>query len=123
MLNEDVGAGGDNSAAQRDLSAFLSGSAAAFAHTGDSSVSPGRVLTNWPIAYSDQSKQARAKAHSEQMNVYIVGRPEKSGPARTRGSILKGLRSDNKFWRQSSYSSGATSSTQFKLRLVYKVVT
>ena len=83
MLNEDVGAGGDNSAAQRDLSAFLSGSAAAFAHTGDPTVSPGRVFTNWPVAYPDQSKQALAKAQPEQMSVYIVGGPEKSGPANT----------------------------------------
>ena len=87
MLNEDVAAGGDNSAAQRDLSALLSGSAAAFAHTGDPAVSPGRVFTNWPIAYPDQSKQALAKVHPEQLSVYIVGGPEKSGPANTGPNI------------------------------------
>lgn len=44
MLNEDVAAGGDNSRAQRELSAILSGSAAAFAHTGNPSSSKGACL-------------------------------------------------------------------------------
>lgn len=41
MLNEDVAAAGDNSAVQRDLSALLSGSTAAFAHTGNPTESRG----------------------------------------------------------------------------------
>ena len=81
VLNEDVAAGGDNSAAQQDLSALLSGSAAAFTYTGDPTVSKGRILNNWPVAYPDQSSQALSKAYPEKLNVYVVGGPQGSGSA------------------------------------------
>ncbi len=81
ILNEDVAAGGDNSAAQRDLSALLSGSAAAFAYTGDPTASRGLSLKNWPIAYSQQSRQALSKEYPEELSVYVIGGPHGSGPA------------------------------------------
>lgn len=81
MLNEDVATGGDNSAAQMELSALLSGSAAAFAYTGDPSESGGRVFRDWPLAYPDRRKHVLAKEHPERMSVYIVGGPGGSGPA------------------------------------------
>lgn len=81
MLNEDVAAGGDNSAAQRELSALLSGSAAAFAHTGNPADSEGRVFKEWPLAYPDRREQVLAKEHPENLNIYIVGGPGGSGPA------------------------------------------
>lgn len=81
IFNEDVAAGGDNSPAQQDLSALLSGSAAAFAHTGDPTVSRGRSFKNWPIAYSDQSRHALSKEYPEQLSLYVVGGPHGSGPA------------------------------------------
>lgn len=81
ILNEDVAAGADNSPAQRDLSAFLSGSAAAVAYTGNPSSSNGRVFKDWRIAFPDQSRRALAQEHPDQMSVYIVGGPAGSGPA------------------------------------------
>lgn len=81
MLNEDVAAGGDNSPAQRELSALLSGSAAAFAHTGDPTASEGRVFSDWPLAYPDRREQALAKEHPERLSVYVIGGPGGSGPA------------------------------------------
>ncbi|KAL8706320.1 MAG: hypothetical protein Q9201_000639 [Fulgogasparrea decipioides] len=90
MLNEDVAAGGDNSRAQRELSAMLSGSAAAFAHTGNPSSSNGHVFKEWSIAYPDRSKQTLAKEQPEGMNIYVVGGSEGSGPAH----IASGRQSD-----------------------------
>lgn len=81
MLNEDVAAGGDNSAAQRELSALLSGSAAAFAHTGNPTESERRVFKDWPLAYPDQRKQVLAKEHPERLSIYVFGGPGGSGPA------------------------------------------
>ncbi|KAL8721383.1 MAG: hypothetical protein Q9225_001930 [Loekoesia sp. 1 TL-2023] len=81
LLNEDVAAGGDNSAVQRELSALLSGSAAAFAYTGDPTVSRGRVLASWPLAYRDQSTAALGKDYPEKLNLFVLGGPYGSGPA------------------------------------------
>lgn len=81
ILNEDVAAGGDNSADQRELSALLSGSAAAFAHTGDPTVSKGRTFNDWPIASSDQSRQALGSEYPEELSLYVIGGPHGSGPA------------------------------------------
>ena len=81
IFNEDVAAGGDNSAAQQELSVLLSGSAAAFAHTGDPTVSPGRSLKDWPTAYQDQSSTALKKEYPEELNLYVIGGPEGSGTA------------------------------------------
>lgn len=81
ILNVDVQAGGDNSPAQKDLSALLSGSAAAFAKTGNPNLSSGRTFRDWPIAYRDHSRQAFAKDQPDSMSVYIIGGPTGSGPA------------------------------------------
>lgn len=81
LMNEDVAAGGDNSAPQRELSALLSGSISAFANRGDPTISRGPTFKDWPIAYSDQSAQALRSDFPNQLNVYVVGGPLGSGPA------------------------------------------
>ena len=90
MLNEDVAAGGDNSAAQRDLSALLSGSAAAFAYAGDPGISSGRTFKDWPIAYQDQTGQALDKEYPSELSVYVIGGPYGSGPAKTASGAGEG---------------------------------
>ena len=80
IMNEDVASGGDNSAAQRALSTLVSGSAAAFAYTGDPNLSKGRVLYDWPLAYPDHSRQALSTAYPQKLTVYVVGGPFGSGP-------------------------------------------
>jgi carboxylesterase type B len=81
FFNEDVAAGGDNSPHQRALSALLSGSSAAFAHTGNPTISRGKTLRDWPIAYPDQSRQALSQVYPDSFNVYVVGGREGNGPA------------------------------------------
>ena len=81
LLNEDVAAGGDNSAPQRELSALLSGSISAFANRGDPTISRGPTFKDWPVAYSDQSAQTLRSEYPEQLNLYVVGGPVGSGPA------------------------------------------
>lgn len=81
MLNEDVAAGGDNSAAQRELSALLSASAAAFAYTGNPTSSRGRTLANWPTAYSDRSKVALSKDYPERLDLFLLRGMQGNGPA------------------------------------------
>jgi len=90
ILNEDVAAGGDNSAAQRERSALLSGGAAAFAHTGDPSESEGRVFKDWPLACPDRRTQALAKENPAEIGLYIVGGPGGSGPAKTASGGMGG---------------------------------
>lgn len=81
LMNEDVAAGADNSPGQQDLSALLSGSIAAFAHSGDPTVSKGRTFKDWPVAYPDRSEQALSKEHPDHLNLYVVGGSHGSGPA------------------------------------------
>ena len=81
IFNEDVSAGGDNSAAQRDLSSLLSGSATAFAYTGDPTASRGRCLKDWPIAYSDRSTQTLSRDYPLELSLNLVGGPQGNGPA------------------------------------------
>ena len=81
ILNSDAASGADNSLSQQRLSALLSGSAAAFAHTGNPTISDGLVLRDWPRAYEDQNKQALKKEHPDAMKVYLVGGPHGTGPA------------------------------------------
>ena len=90
LMNEDVTAGGDNSPAQQDLSARLSGSVAAFAYSGDPTISRGRTFKDWPIAYPDQSAQALSKEYPGKFGLYIVGGSQGSGPA----SVSSGMASD-----------------------------
>ena len=80
MLNGDV-AGGDNSAKQTDLAKLMSGSAAAFAYTGDPTQSKGTVPKDWPNAYHDVEGTALAREHPDQMIVHVMGGPHGSGPA------------------------------------------
>ena len=90
LLNNDVQAGGDNSPAQRRLSALLSGSAAAFAHTANPTESEGEVLKEWPEAYEGQSKEAMKKEFPEDANVYVVGGTFGSGSAAVSKEVKEG---------------------------------
>ncbi len=85
LMNEDVVAGGDNRAFQRDLSAQLSGSVAAFAHSGDPTISRGGTFKDWPIAYSDQSAQTLSNEHPPRLNLYVMGGQHGSGTASVSG--------------------------------------
>ena len=82
FMNENVTSGADNSLAQEELSAKLSGSAAAFAHTGDPTYSPGRVLSHWPDAYAGQTGQSLNSEYPEELNLYVVGGPYGNSAAR-----------------------------------------
>ena len=76
VMNEDVAAGGDNSPKQKELSALLSGSVAAFAWTGDPTATKGaKALKDWPVAF-DKREQG-----PEKVEVYVVGGQEGSGAA------------------------------------------
>ena len=81
ILNSDAAGGADNSPAQQQLSALLSGSAAAFAHTSNPTISDGKVLRDWPTAFGGQSKKSLKKEHPEAMQVYVIGGPYGSGSA------------------------------------------
>ena len=81
IVSSDISASGDNSPAQQDLSAMLSGSAAAFAYTEDPTISPGRTFKDWPVAYQNRSRQALEKEYPDEMSLYVVGGPCGSGPA------------------------------------------
>lgn len=89
FMNEDVAAGGDNSANQQDLSTLVCGNAAAFAYSGDPTISRGRTFKDWPIAYLDQSGQALSKDYPEELSLYVVGGPQGSGPASTSSGVLE----------------------------------
>ena len=79
VMNEDVAAGGDNSPAQRELSAQLSGSVASFAWTGDPTAGAGakgaKGLKDWPIAFG------KGEQGLEELKVFIVGGEAGSGAA------------------------------------------
>ncbi|KAL9069593.1 MAG: hypothetical protein Q9157_006105 [Trypethelium eluteriae] len=86
MLNGEVAAGGDNGPEQQELSALLSGSAAAFAHTGNPANSSHHVLQDWPFAFS--KAEPRATEHPDEINVYVVGGPYGSGSGKVFGNGL-----------------------------------
>lgn len=82
LLNEDVAAGGDNSPPQRELAALLSGSAAAFAWTGDPTAAAakgGKCLKDWPVAFRPQKGGEKGP---EELNVFLVGGEQGSGVAK-----------------------------------------
>ena len=81
MLNLDVAGGGDNSPAQQKLSSLVSGSAAAFAYTGDPTNSQAQVLQNWPTAWSGLSAEAMKDEFPAQMDIYVIGGPHGEGVA------------------------------------------
>ena len=81
ILNGDVAGGGDNSPVQKRLSELLSGSAAAFAYTGNPSTSSGKTLSDWPTAYHGSSKKALKKDFPTELTVQVVGGPYGSGSA------------------------------------------
>ncbi|KAL8775191.1 MAG: hypothetical protein Q9203_001100 [Teloschistes exilis] len=97
-LNEDVAASGDYSRDQRELSAMLSGGAAAFAHTGNPSSSNGYVFEDWPVAYPDRSKQTLPRNSLCGMDIYSIGGPKGSGPVH----IASGGRSDGSGERENA---------------------
>lgn len=74
-------AGGDNSIRQRKLSALVSGSVAAFAYSSDPTVSSGKVLQAWPLAYDSNDLDARTKEHPGNLTLLVIGGPHGSGPA------------------------------------------
>ena len=71
LMNEDVAAGADNSPAQRDLSAHLSSSIAAFAWTGDVTATKGvNGFKEWPVAFG------KDKQGPEKLELLVVGGEE-----------------------------------------------
>ena len=79
VMNENVAAGGDNSPAQQQLSAQLSGSFAAFAWTGDPSAARwargAKALKDWPVAFG------KGEQGPEELKVFVVGGEQGSGAA------------------------------------------
>ena len=94
LMNEDVVAGGDNSAAQRDLSVLLSGSVAAFVHTGDPGISRTRTFKDWPTAYGRHDIKALSKEYPSNLDLLVVGGPNGSGPARVSAEAETGGQSE-----------------------------
>ena len=82
LMNENVTFGGDNDWPQEALSALMSGSAAAFAHTGDPTSSRGQVLGFWPTAYAGQTGEVLNSDYPEELNLYVIGGPYGTGAAR-----------------------------------------
>ena len=80
LLNGDIAGGGDNGPSQQQLASMVSGSAAAFAHTGDPSDSTGSILQDWPIAYGNEANSFKAD-WPDKTTVYLIGGPHGSGPA------------------------------------------
>ena len=80
LMNEDVAAGADNSPAQRELSAHLSSSIAAFAWTGDPTATTtkgAKGFWDWPVAFGGDGH-----GHGpERLKVFVVGGQEGSGVA------------------------------------------
>ena len=75
-MNEDVAAGADNSPAQRDLSAHMSSSIAAFAWTGDPTATKGaNGFKEWPVAFGKDGQG------SENLELLVIGGEEGSGVA------------------------------------------
>ena len=73
LMNEDVAAGADNSPAQRDLSAHMSSSIAAFAWTGDPTATKGaKGFRDWPVAFSKDEQGP------ESVKVFVVGGEQRS---------------------------------------------
>ena len=79
LMNENVAAGGDNSPAQQELSAQLSGSVAAFAWTGNPTVATAakgaKGLKDWPVAFG------KGEQGPEKLKVFVVGGEKGSGAA------------------------------------------
>lgn len=86
FMNEDVIAGGNNSAPQKELSELLSGSVAAFAHTGDPNSSEGKAFKGWPLGYEGQTAEALRSDYPERLEMYVMGGPYGNGPARIASS-------------------------------------
>ena len=103
LMNEDVAAGGDNSASQQQLSSLFSGSIAAFAHSGDPAISQGRTFKDWPFAYQDQSTEALSQEYPKELNLYVVGGPLGSGPVTVSGKTgidVKSKREEAVAWEK-----------------------
>ncbi|CAD6568064.1 MAG: hypothetical protein CYPHOPRED_002311 [Cyphobasidiales sp. Tagirdzhanova-0007] len=81
ILNNPLVPEGDNSPSQLKLASLLSGSAAAFAYTGDPTNSEGSVISDWPQAYSLLGGQGLSGEHPTGMSVQIIGGEYGTGPA------------------------------------------
>lgn len=82
VFNEDVAAGGDNSRPQRELSALLSGSFSAFAHSGDpTTAQAGRSFNHWPLAYGGRAAQTLNRSEPDAVELLVLDGVESSGPA------------------------------------------
>lgn len=82
VMNNLVAAGGDNSPEQLKLASLVSGSVAAFAHTGDPTKSLGRVaMSDWPEAYSVLRDQGLNEEHPAGLTVQVIGGEFGTGPA------------------------------------------
>ena len=86
MLNVDIAGGGDNNPIQQQLSSLVSGSAVAFAHTGDPTDSKARVLQDWPRGWSGINKKAWENEFPDRLSVYVIGGPFGEGIAQ----VVKG---------------------------------
>ena len=76
LMNEDVAAGADNGPAQRDLSAQMSSSIAAFAWTGDPTATKGaNGFKDWPVAFGQDERG------SEKLELLVVGGEKGTGVA------------------------------------------
>lgn len=84
VLNGHVAGGGDNSPAQQALAAKVSGSIAAFAHTGDATTQAGEqeVLVDWPAAYDGAAGDELGDVFPHRLNVRVVGGVHDGGAAR-----------------------------------------
>ena len=82
VFNEDVAAGGDNSRPQRELSALLSGSFSAFAHSSNpTTAQAGRSFNDWPLAYGGQTAQSLSRSEPDAIELLVIEGVESSGPA------------------------------------------
>ena len=79
VMNENVAAGGDNSPAQQQLSAQVSGSFAAFAWTGNPTAGRwakgAKAFKDWPVAFGKREQGP------ERVKVFVVGGEQGSGVA------------------------------------------
>ena len=98
LMNENVAAGGDNSPAQQELSAQLSGSVAAFAWTGDPTAAAAKGakgLKDWPVAFG------KGQQGPEKVKVFVVGGEQGSGAATaTTGGGSEGSKRDKAVARE-----------------------
>ena len=90
MLNGEVAGSGDNSPEQKQLSALLSGSAAAFAYSGDPTKSEAEVLKDWPPAYLRSNSKLLKQEYPHRLTLQVIGGPHGTGPASVSRTVEDG---------------------------------